>query len=160
MSRLAPTGPVYQAGTLSGNPLAVTAGLTTLKILKRPGTYQGLDRLAGQLHEGLTRAANQAGISVRVNHVGSMFTVFFTPGDPGTEPVQPGEGAGAPVTDFPSAKQSDPGRFSRFFWDMLKRGIYLPPSQFEAAFLSTAHTPADIEETVTAAAEVFADWSR
>ena len=159
MSRLAPTGPVYQAGTLSGNPLAVTAGMTTLKILKRPGTYQGLENLANQLRGGLIRAADQAGVSVHVNQVGGMFTLFFTPGNPAVEPTQPGQSAGAPVTDFPSAKQSDLERFSRFFWGMLQRGIYLPPSQFEAAFLSTAHTPADIEETVTAAAEAFAQWS-
>ena len=159
MCRLAPTGPVYQAGTLSGNPLAVTAGMTTLKILKRPGTYQGLENLANQLRGGLIRAADQAGVSVHVNQVGGMFTLFFTPGNPAVEPTQPGQSAGAPVTDFPSAKQSDLERFSRFFWDMLQRGIYLPPSQFEAAFLSTAHTPADIEETVTAAAEAFAQWS-
>ena len=159
MSRLAPTGPVYQAGTLSGNPLAVTAGMTTLKILKRPGTYQGLENLANQLRGGLIRAADQAGVSVHVNQVGGMFTLFFTPGNPAVEPTQPGQSAGAPVTDFPSAKQSDLERFSRFFWGMLQRGIYLPPSQFEAAFLSTAHTPDDIEETVTAAAEAFAQWS-
>ena len=112
-----------------------------------------------QLQGGLIRAADQAGVSVHVNQVGSMFTLFFRPGNPGAEPAQPDQSAGAPVTDFLSAKQSDPERFSRFFWDMLKRGIYLPPSQFEAAFLSTAHTPDDIEETVTAAAEVFAQWS-
>ena len=157
MSRLAPTGPVYQAGTLSGNPLAMSAGITTLKILKRPGTYQKLDHLTGHLQRNLTRAANRSGVSVQANQVGSMFTLFFTPGNTDSD-SDSGQGS-APVTDFPSAKQSDPERFSRFFWDMLKRGIYLPPSQFEAAFLSTAHTPADIEETVAAAAEVFAEWS-
>lgn len=155
MSRLAPTGPVYQAGTLSGNPLAMTAGITTLKILKRPGTYQKLDHLTGQLQRNLTRAANRSGVSVQANQVGSMFTLFFTPGNTGSDSNQGSD----PVTDFPSAKQSDPERFSRFFWDMLKRGIYIPPSQFEAAFLSTAHTPADIEATVAAADEVFAEWS-
>ncbi len=160
MSRLAPTGPVYQAGTLSGNPLAVTAGVETLKVLKRPGTYELLDSLANQLHGGLIRAANAAGVSVYANHVGSMFTLFFTPRDPEGEFAQTDQGAGSPVSDWHSAKQAELDRFSRFFRDMLKQGVYLAPSQFEAGFLSTAHTRADIEETVAAASAVFAQWSR
>ena len=159
MSQLAPTGPVYQAGTLSGNPLAVTAGIATLKILKRQGTYELLDSLAGQLHRGLIRAANQFGVPVHANHVGSMFTLFFTPRDPESSSLQSDQGSGLPVSDLDSAKQSELDRFSRFFWDMLKRGVYLAPSQFEAAFLSTAHTRTDIEETVAAASEVFAQWT-
>ncbi|MFQ5696184.1 MAG: glutamate-1-semialdehyde 2,1-aminomutase [Terriglobia bacterium] len=142
MNQVAPLGPVYQAGTLSGNPLAVTAGLTALRLLKQPGTYQKLETLGAKLGDGLARAAKEAGIAVQVNRCGSMLTVFFTD---------------QPVTDYASAKRSDTGRFARFHRALLGRGIYWPPSQFEAAFVSLAHTEADIEQTLAAAREAFGE---
>src|SRR5256885_7845481 len=140
MKLIAPDGPVYQAGTLSGNPLAVTAGIETLKLLKKAGVYRQLEERGRQLGDGLNRAAREAGIAATVNRVGSMMTLFFTPG---------------PVTDYASAKKSDTLAFARFFRAMLEEGIYLPPSQFEAAFLSMAHTSADIAKTVRAARTAF-----
>ena len=134
MSEVAPAGPVYQAGTLSGNPLAVAAGLAMLRHLAaHPEIYAQLEARAAQLC-----AAAPAGVTV--NRVGSMFTFFFTEG---------------PVTDYESAKRSDTARFGRFFRAMLERGIYLAPSQFEAAFLSAAHSEEDIRKTVAAAREAF-----
>jgi len=140
MKLIAPEGPVYQAGTLSGNPLAVTAGIETLKLLKKPGVYRQLEERGRLLSEGLLEAARELGVGVTLNRVGSMLTLFFTPG---------------PVTDYASAKKSDTLAFARFFRAMLEEGIYLPPSQFEAAFLSTAHTSADIAKTVRAARIAF-----
>ena len=140
MNRVAPAGPIYQAGTLSGNPLAVSAGLATLKRLQRENPYQRLEELGARLERGLLEAATGAGMPVRVNRVGSMFTLFFTDRE---------------VTDFESAKTSNTQRFNRFFHSMLDQGIYLPPSQFEAAFLSAAHTESDIERTVDAAAQAL-----
>jgi glutamate-1-semialdehyde 2,1-aminomutase len=135
MSRVAPAGPVYQAGTLSGNPLAVAAGLAMLRHLEaHPEIY-------GQLEARATELCRAAPAGITVNRVGSMFTFFFTD---------------RPVTDFESAKRSDTARFGRFFRNMLERGIYLAPSQFEAAFLSAAHTEEDILRTVAAARESFA----
>jgi glutamate-1-semialdehyde 2,1-aminomutase len=134
MSKVAPTGPVYQAGTLSGNPLAVAAGLAMLRCLKaHPEIYEQIESRTAQL-----AAAAPAGITV--NRIGSMITFFFTPG---------------PVTDYASAKQSDTPRFAEFFRWMLERGVYFPPSQFEAAFVSAAHSEEDIEQTVAAAREFF-----
>ena len=134
MEHVAPVGPVYQAGTLSGNPLAVAAGLAMLRHLKRhPEVYDRLETRAAALC-----AAAPAGITV--NRVGSMFTFFFTDG---------------PVTDYESAKRSDTARFGRFFRAMLERGVYLPPSQFEAAFVSAAHTEEDIRQTIAAARDAF-----
>jgi glutamate-1-semialdehyde 2,1-aminomutase len=134
MSRIAPSGPVYQAGTLSGNPLAVSAGLAMLRHIKaHPELYTQLESRAARL------TASAPGVTV--NRVGSMFTFFFT---------------GQPVTDYDSAKRSDTARFGRFFRLMLERGIYLAPSQFEAAFLSAAHSEEDIDRTVQAASECFA----
>jgi glutamate-1-semialdehyde 2,1-aminomutase len=134
MSEVAPAGPVYQAGTLSGNPLAVAAGLAMLRHLKaHPEVYTQLETRAAE-----HCAAAPAGVTV--NRVGSMFTFFFTEG---------------PVTDYESAKRSDTARFGRFFRAMLERGIYLAPSQFEAAFLSAAHSEEDIRKTVAAAREAF-----
>jgi glutamate-1-semialdehyde 2,1-aminomutase len=130
MSRVAPAGPIYQAGTLSGNPLAVAAGLAMLRHLKsHPGIYDRLEAFGARLC-----AAAPAGVTV--NRVGSMFTFFFTD---------------RPVTDYDSAKRSDTEKFARFFRAMLDRGIYLAPSQFEAAFLSAAHTESDIQQTIDAA---------
>ena len=154
MDFVAPVGPVYQAGTLSGNPLAVTAGIATLKILKQPGTYESLESQAQSLQEGLVDAANKAGTVVTANRVGSMFTLFFSGREPNLRSGR--QGLGVAVTDWPSAKRSDVERYGRFFREMLKRGVYLAPSQFEAGFLSLAHRPLDIRETVEAAGEVFA----
>ena len=141
MDKVAPDGPVYQAGTLSGNPLAMAAGCAALDALQRHGSYERLDALSVRLQVGLARAAQAAGAMVTVNRVGSMFTPFFCRG---------------PVTDYASAKRSDTALFGRFFHGMLERGVYLPPAQFEAAFVSLAHTERDIDETVKAAAETLA----
>jgi glutamate-1-semialdehyde 2,1-aminomutase len=138
MDWVAPAGPVYQAGTLSGNPLALAAGLKTLEILRRPGTYQRLEVISKKLALGLASAAAKAGVPVTVNRVGSMSTCFFTR---------------EPVTDYASAKKSDTGKFALFFRSLLERGVYLPPSQFEAAFVSTAHSDADVALTLEAAAK-------
>lgn len=140
MERIAPLGPVYQAGTLSGNPVAMTAGIETLKILSQPGTYERLNMLSEQLSKGFKDAAKAAGIPVYNTRVGSMLCTFFTE---------------APVTDYASARKSDTARFARFFISMLEDGIYLAPSQFEAVFLSTAHEEVHIEKTVKAAYRAF-----
>ena len=140
MDHVAPDGPVYQAGTLSGNPLAMAAGCVTLDALARPGAYEKLESLSARLHGGLLEAISSSDVKATVNRVGSMITLFFTPG---------------PVVDYASAKTSDTGLFARFFHAMLARGVYLPPAQFEAAFVSLAHTIGDIEATVSAAREAF-----
>jgi glutamate-1-semialdehyde 2,1-aminomutase len=136
MERIAPLGPIYQAGTLSGNPLAMAAGLETLTLLSRPGVYKTLEKISNELEQGLRSAAAEAGVPAAFNRVGSMFTCFFT---------------GQRVKDFASAKTSDTARFGRFFLAMLKHGVNLAPSQFEAGFLSLAHTRADIAKTIEAA---------
>jgi len=136
MDKLAPLGPVYQAGTLSGNPLAVTAGLAILKLLKESNPYEQLERLGSKLEKGFRAAAAEAGIPATINRVGSMLTAFFTE---------------RPVTDWPSAKRSDTDRYARYFRAMLEEGIYLAPSQFECAFVSLAHTDELIEKTIDAA---------
>jgi len=140
MATVAPDGPVYQAGTLSGNPLAMAAGIAILDLLARPGTYEALEALSARLEDGLRKAARDAGALVTINRVGSMITVFFCAG---------------PVTDYATAKASDTKRFGRFFHAMLERGVYLPPAQFEAAFVSLAHGETEIDLTVAAAAEAF-----
>ncbi len=140
MDLVAPAGPVYQAGTLSGNPLAVAAGLKTLEVLQRPGIYERLEKLSEQLASGLKREAARAGVPLTVNRVGSMLTAFFT---------------GDPVTDYASAKKSDTAAFGRFFAALLDHGVYFPPSQFEAAFVSAAHTEGDIAETIQIAGRAF-----
>jgi glutamate-1-semialdehyde 2,1-aminomutase len=140
MDTVAPLGPVYQAGTLSGNPLAMAAGAVALDLLDQPGTYERLEALSARLEAGLRRAAAAAGATVAINRVGSMITVFFCAG---------------PVVDYASAKKSDTRRFGRFFHAMLERGVYLPPAQFEAAFVSLAHTEGDVDATAGAAAEAF-----
>jgi glutamate-1-semialdehyde 2,1-aminomutase len=142
MDLVAPLGPMYQAGTLSGNPLAMTAGYAQLRYLKEhKGLYSQLDALSGELVAGVSAAAKTAGVAMTCNRVGSMFTWFFTPG---------------PVTDWNSASKSDTEAFGRFFRNMLDSGVYLPPSQYEAAFLSVAHTKPDVQATVTAAKQAFA----
>jgi glutamate-1-semialdehyde 2,1-aminomutase len=139
MRLVAPAGPVYQAGTLSGNPLAMTAGLWSLKRLTK-GLYRQLADLGAQLAEGLADAARSAGVPVQVNGIGSMLTPFFTSGV---------------VRDYPSALRSDTARYAAFFRAMLKRGVYPPPSQFEAWFLSGAHTATDVSKTIKAAREAM-----
>jgi glutamate-1-semialdehyde 2,1-aminomutase len=141
MRHVAPLGGVYQAGTLSGNPLAVAAGLATLRALEAPGVYARLERSAARLEQGLRQAAAAAGVPLTVNRVGSMLTAFFTAG---------------PVTDDASARRSDRERYARFFHAMLARSVYLAPSQFEAAFVSLAHTDADLDAAARAARESFA----
>ena len=136
MQKLAPLGPVYQAGTLSGNPLAMAAGLKAMEILGRPGTYERLEQLGKKLGDGLLAAATTAGVPAVMNRVGSMLTLFFSK---------------TPVTDYDTAKQADTARFGSFFRKMRDRGVFLPPSQFEAMFVSLAHTDEDIDQIVTAA---------
>ncbi len=143
MEMISPSGPVYQAGTLSGNPLAMTAGLSTLEILEEPGCYEALEARSEQLEAGLKKAAHDAGVPLTVNRVGSMLTPFFVASD------------GAPVTDYASAVACNTGRFGRFFHAMLSGGVYLPPSQFEAWFVSTAHTNEIIEETIEVASRAM-----
>ena len=135
MDHVLPAGNVFQAGTLSGNPLACAAGLATLEILRKPGTYEALETRSERLATGLRRIAEAAGTGVCVQRVGSMMTVFFQSG---------------PATDWESAARSDTQRYARFFWEMLDRGIYLPCSQFEAMFVSLAHTDEQIEQTIDA----------
>jgi glutamate-1-semialdehyde 2,1-aminomutase len=143
MNLVAPLGPVYQAGTLSGNPLAMAAGLATLRYLRshKSTIYTSLELLSAQLTEGVLAAANDAGVPLWCNRVGSMFTWFFTEG---------------PVTDWTSAAKSDTKAFARFFHAMLDKSVYLPPSQFEVAFLSAAHTEKDVHHTIAAARQAFA----
>lgn len=142
MDLVAPLGPMYQAGTLSGNPLAMAAGCATLGYLRdHRDIYARLDKLSGELVAGVAAAAKDAGVLMTYNRMGSMFTWFFTKG---------------PVTDWDSASKSDTEAFGRFFRAMLDNGIYLPPSQFEAAFLSAAHTEEDIQKTIAAAKQAFA----
>jgi glutamate-1-semialdehyde 2,1-aminomutase len=134
MERVAPLGPVYQAGTLSGNPLAMAAGYTTLKLMTEEA-YRRLERLAARLREGLERNARECGVPLTINAVGSMLCPFFTEG---------------PVVNYETAKASDVDRFRRTFAALLDEGVYIPPSQFEGWFLSTAHTEEDIDATIEA----------
>jgi len=138
MDHVSPAGPIYQAGTLSGNPLAMAAGLETLNMLRDDPPYDRLEALSARLAEGLDRAATDAGVPHVVQRVGSMLTLFFHNG---------------PIRNYDEALESDAKLFGRFFWAMLERGVYLPCSQFEAAFVSAAHTEADVDHTVRAAAE-------
>lgn len=143
MSQMAPTGPIYQAGTLSGNPVAVAAGLATLEVLKLPGLYEFLEESGAQLCQDLAQAAARHRVPLTLNRVGSMFTLFFTSG---------------PVTNLDQAKKSDLDRFRQFFQAMLEEGVYLPPSQFEALFLSLAHRSDDLDYTVRAAQKIWSTW--
>ncbi|HZJ64515.1 MAG TPA: glutamate-1-semialdehyde 2,1-aminomutase [Kofleriaceae bacterium] len=142
MEKLAPLGPVYQAGTLSGNPLAMAAGIRAMEILARPGTYERLERLGNRLGNGLMAAAREAKVPACVNRVGSMLTLFFCAG---------------PVVDYATAKTADTARFGGFFRQMRDRGVFLPPSQYEAMFVSLAHTEDDIDQIVGAARAALAD---
>jgi glutamate-1-semialdehyde 2,1-aminomutase len=145
MSKIAPEGPIYQAGTLSGNPLAVAAGIACLKELRRPGTFERLEKVSNAIVDGISSAARAAGVPVVLNRVGSMWTIFFTD---------------QPVTDYRSAKKSDTAKFARFFHAMLDHGVYLPPSQFEAAFVSLAHGQPEVARTSEAARAAFDSVAR
>lgn len=141
MSMVAPAGPVYQAGTLSGNPLAMTAGIKTLELLQKPGTYEYLDRITKKLADGMLQIAQETGHAACGGQISGMFGFFFTEG---------------PVHNYEDAKKCDLLKFSRFHRGMLERGVYLAPSQFEAGFTSFAHTEADIDRTLAVAREVMA----
>ena len=143
MDLVAPLGPMYQAGTLSGNPLAMAAGCAMIRQLRdrKAEVYPRLDKLSGELVEGVAAAAKDAGVNICHNRVGSMFTWFFTPG---------------PVTNWDTASKSDTEAFGKFFRSILDNGVYLPPSQYEAAFLGAAHTEEDIQKTIAAAKDAFA----
>jgi len=145
MEKLAPLGPVYQAGTLAGNPVAMAAGAATLRLLKKTGVYQRLEMLGQKLAQGFSEAAKQSGVAVYQTRVGSMLCNFFTDQE---------------VVDYDSALTADTKRYSRYFHGMLARGIYLAPAQFEASFVSLAHTEKEIEQTIAAAHEVFAKEHR
>ncbi len=138
MNNVAPLGPVYQAGTLAGNPLAMRAGIATLKELRRAGLYEGIEALNKKLGAGLCTALSEAGIRAQINSIGSLSTIFF---------------AGQAVRNYDEAKMADTKKYGAFFREMLNRGIFLAPSQFEAAFVSASHTEADIERTIIAAKE-------
>lgn len=138
MNNVAPLGPVYQAGTLAGNPLAMRAGIATLKELRRAGLYEGIEALNKKLGAGLCTALSEAGIRAQINSIGSLLTIFF---------------AGQAVRNYEEAKMADTKKYGAFFREMLNRGIFLAPSQFEAAFVSASHTEADIERTIIAAKE-------
>ena len=140
MNRVAPEGDVYQAGTLAGNPLAMRAGIAMLKHLRRPGVYERLEAISARLAQGLRSAAEEAGCPARVTRVGSLLTLFFTSRDP---------------VDWDTASAADTKRFAAYFTRMLERGIYLAPSQFEALFLSLAHTDDQIDRTVAIARETL-----
>ena len=140
MSMVAPAGPVYQAGTLSGNPLAMTAGIKTLELLSKPGTYEYLEKITKQLADGLLKICSDTGHAACGGNISAMFGLFFTAG---------------PVHNYEDAKKADTVKFGRFHRGMLEHGIYLAPSQFEAGFTSLAHTPEDIEQTLVAAKEVL-----
>ncbi len=140
MRSISPLGPVYQAGTLSGNPVAMACGLATLRKLQRTNPYPNLERTTKTLVDGLSAAAAAAGVPHSVQQVGSMFTLFFNPDE---------------VTSYRVSSRNDTGRFAKYFWGMLNRGVYLPCSQFEANFVSVVHTPEDIAQTIAAAREAL-----
>jgi glutamate-1-semialdehyde 2,1-aminomutase len=140
MNNVAPLGSIYQAGTLAGNPLAMSAGIATLKELQKPGVYARIDALANKLVSGLRQAIQDAGIAAQVNSIGSLATIFFAPES---------------VNNYSDAKKSDTKRYARYFREMLNRNIFLAPSQFEAAFISAAHTEGDVDHTVRTAREVL-----
>jgi len=142
MKKVMPAGPVFQAGTLSGNPLAMAAGLATLRELRERPPYARLEQLGQRLAAGLRAAATDARVPHQLQRVGSMWTLFFN---------------AEPVTDYDGAKKSNTARFARFFWAMMDRGIYLPCSQFEAALLSAVHTEQHVNQTVAAAREALAE---
>jgi glutamate-1-semialdehyde 2,1-aminomutase len=141
MQLVAPSGPVYQAGTLAGNPLAMTAGIETITILKERSAYQELEKKTSFLVKGIMKAANKVGVDIQVPRIGSMFTIFFARGA---------------VTDYETAARADTALYAKFFHQMLSQGIYFPPSQFEAAFVSIVHTDKDIQFMIGAVENAFA----
>jgi glutamate-1-semialdehyde 2,1-aminomutase len=140
MQLVAPSGPMYQAGTLSGNPLAMAGGIATLTELRKPGQYAELERKAKLLADGLSQTIQQSGIPAQFARIGSMFTIFFS---------------AQPVHNYADAKNSDTQRFAHFFWSMLRQGVYLPPSQFEACFVSLAFDDAMLDETIKCVTRAF-----
>ena len=144
MEHVLPAGKVFQAGTLSGNPIATAAGIAQLEALRDSPPYEYLEKISQRLGDGLTNAATAAGIEHSFNRVGSMMTLFFAP---------------EPVTAWQSASQCDTDKFSKYFWGLIDRGVYMPCSQFEALFISNTHTEKDIDDTVAAVEEVFSQWS-
>ncbi len=140
MEMMAPSGPVYQAGTLSGNPIAMTAGIETLRILSRSGTYDQLEQRSRRLEQGMLAALKSSRVNANINRVASLMTVFFT---------------GAEVFDYDSASTSDTTRFAAVHRELLSRGVYWPPAQFEAIFVSLAHTEEDIDLTIRAFGEAL-----
>jgi glutamate-1-semialdehyde 2,1-aminomutase len=140
MEVVAPLGSMYQAGTLSGNPLAVTAGIATLNTLSKPGTYERLESMASRFTEGLSSVAKTANVPLTINRVGSLMTAFF---------------ANGPVEGWADVTNTNKNRYSTFFHHMLEGGVYLAPSAFEAAFVSTTHSNEDIDRTVTVAESAF-----
>ena len=142
MEQLAPTGPVYQAGTLSGNPLAMAAGAATLNLLKDKGGYEDLEARTARFCNELDRLLTEKAVPHRINRVGSMFTVFFT---------------GREVVDFPSASSCDTAVFARYFKNLLAHSVCFPPSQFETSFLSLAHSEEDLHHALTACARAISD---
>jgi glutamate-1-semialdehyde 2,1-aminomutase len=144
MDLVSPVGPVYQAGTLSGNPLAMTAGLWSLQQLK-PALYEHLARLGKRLAAGLAEAARDEGVAVQINTFGSLLTPFFTD---------------APVRNYQSALKANTNQYARFFQGLIRRGVYPPPSQFEAWFLSAAHTAKDVDKTIAAARGAMKDTAK
>jgi glutamate-1-semialdehyde 2,1-aminomutase len=145
MDSISPLGPVYQAGTLSGNPLATASGIATLQTLKKLNPYHKLEALTTRLVQGLSKAALKADIPHHDAQVGSMFTLFFNP---------------EAVTNYTVSAKNDTDRFAKYFQGMLERGVYLPCSQYEANFVSTCHTESDIDATIAAATEVFNELAR
>jgi glutamate-1-semialdehyde 2,1-aminomutase len=140
MDMLAPEGPVYQAGTLSGNPLAMAAGLATLEALEQPGVFEGIEDNLAKLGAGLREIADEAGVPIHQTQVGSMGCLFFNEG---------------PVRNYAEATASEKKRYANFFWGMLQRGVYFAPSQFEAGFMSAAHAGPEIDQTLEAARDAF-----
>jgi glutamate-1-semialdehyde 2,1-aminomutase len=140
MEMIAPSGPVYQAGTLSGNPLAMAAGIATLKVLQTSGMWKKMEAAAEKLSQGVSTIAKKASIPLQGNQVGTMFSIFFTE---------------TPVDDWTTAKTSDTNRFAKYFQAMLQHGVYLAPSQFEAGFVSAMHDEAVLEDTLEAASITF-----